>query len=71
MAISLPVLDVLHPDYQRLPLPDNLLWKDGDSVNIQVKVPSAFIFDNAVAFDSDHTPKIWVDLGKFEIVSSS
>ncbi|SMH72661.1 hypothetical protein [Candidatus Nitrosotalea okcheonensis] len=71
LAISLSVLDVLHPDYRKLPLPDNLPWKDGDSVNIQVKVPSSFIFDNASTFDSTHTPKIWVDLGKSEIVRSS
>ncbi|HET6458173.1 MAG TPA: hypothetical protein VFG24_04770 [Nitrosopumilaceae archaeon] len=70
MSISLPVLDVLHPGYQRLPLPDNLPWKDGDAVNIQVKVPNASIIDNAITYPT-HTPKIWVDLGKFEIVPSS
>lgn len=71
LAISLPLVDVLHPDYQKLPLPDNLSWKDGDSINIQVKVPNSFIFDNAITFDSTHTPKIWVDLGKSDIVRSS
>jgi len=71
MSISLPVLDVLHPDYQKLPLPDNLPWKDGDPVNIQVKVPSSSIIDNVPYFDPSHTPNIWVDLGKSEIVRSS
>src|SRR5574338_1245248 len=70
MAIPLPVIDVLHPDYQELPLPDNLPWKDGDSVSIQVKIPNSFIFDNATSFDSTNDPKIWVDLGKSEIVRS-
>ncbi|MBI3640705.1 MAG: hypothetical protein HY223_10440 [Thaumarchaeota archaeon] len=70
LAVSLPVLDVLHPDYQKLQLPDNLPWKDGDSVNIQVKVPSASIIDNTLYFDASH-PNIWVDLGKSEIVRSS
>ena len=71
IAISLPVLDVLHPDYQKLPLPDNLPWKDGDSVNIQVKVPSSSIIDNILYFDPSHTPNVWVDLGKSELVRSS
>jgi hypothetical protein len=71
IAISLPVLDVLHPDYQELPLPDNLSWKDGDSVNIQVKVPSSLIVDNTLYFDPSNTPNVWVDLGKSEIVRSS
>lgn len=71
LAISLPLADVLHPDYQKLPLPGNLSWKDGDSIHIQVKVPNSFIFNNAITFDSTHTPKIWVDLGKSEIVRSS
>lgn len=67
LAIPLPVLDVLHPNYQELPLPDNFPWKDGDSINIQVKVPSTFISDSSSVFDSDHTPKIWVDLGESKI----
>jgi hypothetical protein len=71
LAISLPVLDILHPEYQELPLPDNLSWKDGDSVNIQVKVPSSSVIDNTLYFDPSHTPNIWVDLGKSEIVRSS
>ena len=71
IAISLPVLDVLHPDYQKLSLPDNLPWKDGDSVNIQVKVPRSIIYDNALYFDPSPTPKVWVDLGNSEIVRSS
>lgn len=71
LAISLPLADVSHPDYQKLSLPDNLSWKDGDSINIQVKVPNSFIFDNATTFDSTHTPKTWVDLGESEIVRSS
>jgi hypothetical protein len=71
LAISLPLVDVLHPDYQKLPLPNSLPWKDGDSINIQVKVPNSFIFDNATTFDSTHVPKIWVDLGESEIVRSS
>ena len=71
LAISLPLVDVLHPEYQELPLPDNLPWKDGDPINIQVKVPNSFIFDSASTFDSTHAQKIWVDLGKSEIVRSS
>jgi len=71
IAISLPVVDVLHPDYQKLQLPDNLPWKDGDSVNIQVKVLNGFISDSAFTLDPSHDPKIWVDLGKSEIVRSS
>jgi len=71
LSVSLPVLDVLNPDYQKLPLPDNLPWKDGDSVNIQVKVPNSIIIDKVLYFDPSPTPKIWVDLGKSEIVRSS
>ena len=71
LAISLPLVDVLHPDYQELALPDNLPWKDGDPVSILVQVPSSFISDSAFTFDSTHTQKIWVDLGKSEIVRSS
>lgn len=71
LVVSLPVLDVLHPDYQKLQLPDNLPWKDGDFVNIQVKIPNSFIFDNAFTLDSAHIQKIWIDLGKSEIVRSS
>ena len=71
LAISLPLVDVLHPDYQELALPDNLPWKDGDPVSIQVKIPSSFILDSSFAFDSTHATKTWVDLGKSEIVRSS
>lgn len=71
LSVSLPMVDVLHPNYQELALPDNLPWKDGDSVDIKIKVPSSFIFDSAFTFDSSTVKKIWVDLGKSEIVRSS
>lgn len=71
LAISLPVADVLHPDYQEIPLPDNLPWKYGDAISIQLKIPNSFIFDNASTFDSTHIEQIWVDLGVSEIVGSS
>lgn len=70
LAISLPLVDVLHPDYRKLPLPDNLPWKDGDSVNIQVKVSGSSMMDNTLYYAST-TSNIWVDLGKSEIVRSS
>lgn len=70
-SIQLPVADALLPDYQELALPNNLPWKDGDLVDIKIKVPNSFIFDNATSFDLEHTPKIWVDLSKSEIVRSS
>ena len=65
--ISLPLVDVLHPDYQELPLPDNLPWKDGDFVDIQVKAPSALI----MGITNSSIPTIWIDLGMSEIVRSS
>ena len=71
LTISLPVTDALHPNYQELALPDNLSWKDGDLLNMQVKVPTSFILDSAFTFDSSTAKKIWVDLGKSEIVRSS
>ncbi|MDE1763905.1 MAG: hypothetical protein KGH88_06640 [Thaumarchaeota archaeon] len=70
IAIPLPVLDVLHPDYAKLPLPNDLPWKDGDSVDIQVKVPNSSMIGNVLYFDLS-TPSTWVDLGKSEIVRSS
>lgn len=70
IAIPLQVLDVLHPDYKKLPLPNDLSWKDGDSVNIRVKVSNSSIVGDALYFDF-HTPYIWVDLDKSDIVRSS
>lgn len=69
LVISLPLVDVLHPDYQELPLPDNLPWKDGDFVDIKVKAPSTLIVDRGPS--SNRIPTLWIDLGKSEIVRSS
>lgn len=66
-SISLPLMDVLHPNYQELPLPDNLPWKDGDFVDIKVKAPSTLI----MGITNSSIPTIWIDLGKSEIVRSS
>lgn len=46
-------------------------WKDDDYVNILVQLPAngSLIFDKNSTYDSVHTPKIWVDLGKSKIVS--
>lgn len=66
-SISLPLVDVLHPDYQELPLPDNLPWKGGDFVDIKVKAPSTLI----MGITNSSIPTIWIDLGKSEIVRSS
>ncbi len=68
MPNSLPVLDFLHlPDYQEFPLPDNLPWKEGDSVNIQVKVQGTYNLSDPSIY---HSQNIWIDLGKSEIMSS-
>lgn len=71
ITIPLPLLDVLHPDYAKLSLPSDLSWKDGDSVNIWVKVPSSSMIGGALYFDPSNTQNVWVDLGKSEIVRSS
>lgn len=68
LFISLPVVDVLHPNYQEIPLPDNLPWKDGDFVDIKVKAPSSMILDISI---SSRNATIWIDLGTSEIVRSS
>ena len=51
-------------------LPD-LHWKDGDLVDIQVQLPvnGSLVFDKNSNYDSAHTPKFWVDLGKSKIIS--
>jgi|SRR6185312_5566344 len=67
LFIPLPVVDVLHPNYQEIPLPDNLFWKDGDFVDIKVKAPSALI----MGITNSSIPTIWIDLGMSEIVRSS
>ncbi|HEX5457896.1 MAG TPA: hypothetical protein VFX64_05865 [Candidatus Nitrosotalea sp.] len=67
LLITLPVVDVIHPNYQEIPLPDNLPWKDGDFVNIKVKAPSTLI----MGITNSSIPTIWIDLGKSEIVRSS
>lgn len=67
LEIPLPLVDVLHPDYKELPLPDNLTWKDGDSVDIKVKAPSTLI----MGITNSSIPTIWIDLGISEIVRSS
>lgn len=67
LLIPLPLVDILHPNYQELPLPDNLPWKDGDFVDIKVKTPSTLI----MGITNSSIPTIWIDLGKSEIVRSS
>ncbi len=67
LLITLPVVDIIHPNYQEIPLPDNLPWKDGGFVNIKVKAPSTLIMGIA----NSSIPTIWIDLGKSEIVRSS
>lgn len=67
LSISLPLVNVLHPNYQELPLPDSLSWKDGNFVDIKVKAPSTLIMD----ITNSSIPTIWIDLGKSEIVRSS
>ncbi|MDE1839040.1 MAG: hypothetical protein KGH87_03875 [Thaumarchaeota archaeon] len=71
LAIPLTHSNSIPPDYQKIRLPDNLPWKDGDLVNIQVKIPTTFISDSSFTFDSSTAQKIWVDLAKSEIVKSS
>jgi hypothetical protein len=70
VVIPLPLMDVLHPDYLELPLPDNLFWRDGDTVNMRVKV-STSLANDTLTFDSTLARKTWIDLGKSEIVRSS
>lgn len=67
LFIPLPVVDVLHPNYQEIPLPDNLSWKNGDFVDIKVKAPSALI----MGITNSSIPTIWIDLGMSEVVRSS
>lgn len=67
MRNSLLSLGVSHPDYQELPLPDNLPWKDGYYVNVQVKIESPANTTDP----SSHPQNIWVDLGKSTIGSGS
>ena len=67
LSISLPLVNILHPNYQELPLPDSLSWKDGDFVDIKVKAPSTLI----MGITNSSIPTIWIDLGKSEIVRSS
>jgi hypothetical protein len=67
LSIPLPLVNSLHPDYRELPLPDNLSWKDGDSVDIKVKAPSTLI----MGIDNSSITTIWIDLGMSEIVRSS
>ncbi|MHB8602606.1 MAG: hypothetical protein ACYC6W_10285 [Nitrosotalea sp.] len=71
LAIPLTNSNSIPPDYQKVRLPDNLPWKDGDLVNIQVKIPTTFISDSAFTFDSSTAQKVWVDLGKSEIIASN
>ncbi len=68
LFITLPVVDVLHPNYQEIPLPDNLPWKDGDFVNITVKAPSGTMLGIT---NSSRNATVWIDLGTSEIVRSS
>ncbi|MDE1725545.1 MAG: hypothetical protein KGH76_06585 [Thaumarchaeota archaeon] len=68
LFIPLPIVDVLHPNYQEIPLPDNLSWKDGDFVNIKVKAPSSAI--SCIRISSCNAT-FWIDLGTSEIVRSS
>jgi hypothetical protein len=68
LFIPLPVVDVLHPNYQEMPLPDNLSWNDGDFVDIKVKAPSSTISCIRV---SSCNATFWIDLGTSEIVRSS
>lgn len=68
LVISL-VVDILHP-YYRVSPPDNLSWKDEDSISIQVKISTPVISDRNSAFDPN-AQKRWVDLAKSEIVESS
>ena len=68
LFISLPVVDVLHPDYQEIPLSDNLPWKDGDFVDIKVKAPSGMMLGITI---SSRNATTWIDLGTYEIVKSS
>ncbi|HEX5358869.1 MAG TPA: hypothetical protein VFW99_03025 [Candidatus Nitrosotalea sp.] len=70
LAISLPISNSIPPDYQKVRLPE-LYWKDGDLINIQVKVPTSFTSNSTLPFDSSDAQKTWVDLGKSEIVRSS
>lgn len=51
-------------------LPD-LHWNDGDLVDIQVQLPvnGTLVFDKNSAYDSGHTSKFWVELGKSKIIS--
>ena len=68
LFIPLPVVDILHPNYQEIPLSDNLSWKDGDFVNIKVKAPSGAISCITV---SSCNATFWINLGTSEIVRSS
>lgn len=71
LAIPLHNSNSIPPDYQKVRLPDNLSWKDGDLINIQVKILTTIVSDNVSTFDSSTAQKVWVDLGKSEIVASN
>jgi hypothetical protein len=45
-------------------------WSDGDLVDIQIQLTlnGTLAFDKNSAYDSAHTQKIWVDLGKSKII---
>lgn len=59
LSILLPVQDVLRPDFKLIPLSENLQWKYGGNVHIQVKVSST----------SDNKTATMIDLGNSTIVS--
>ncbi|MDE1863550.1 MAG: hypothetical protein KGI33_11650 [Thaumarchaeota archaeon] len=51
LAVSLPINDILRPDFAMVPLPTDLKWKYGDTVRIQVFVSSTAENKNASLVD--------------------
>ena len=38
LSVLLPITDILKPNFKMIPLPEDLRWKYGDSVHIQLEV---------------------------------
>lgn len=58
LSILLPITDVLKPDFKMIPLPEDLHWKYGDAVHIEVKISST----------ADSTTALLIDYGNSTIV---
>jgi len=52
LSVLLPINDILKPDFKMIPLPEDLRWKYGDAVHIQLEVSP--ISDTKTALLIDH-----------------